>query len=400
MMLSATTVRTVATLATLASGAVGQTAYSWSPPFMERSEGRGASPTLGAFPDMRWQTVDGDHLGKTRLLKELALRLDDRSYSLAMGMGRRFARVSIDLARGDHASFGADFRANQKSPPARVFSMAVDWPTFIGSPLLRPASWGGLSDDYRFPFARSWATDGKDAIVSDFKFEGGVLANRAPWSESIFRGYYFDSYGPVLKSIPGTYRSMPPVRLHNNSQGVTARCNDSAFGTVHSGSYSRLFATTYGPAYANAAWHNKLVLFSMSRYTAPQAPVVHVWCLGKDPIGVDVGTGCNRVHIHGPGLSFTYTAQPLSADPTALSMSPYTVVPWFGALSNARLTVQAGWADSVTGRLSLTQASEVEIPASVPSGEVPKRRMLMQHGSTVTGPSGAYPYNPALRYGH
>lgn len=391
---------TVALLPILAELAAAQASHSYSPPELEGVEGRGYSPYVGAYPNMRWQTVDGDHLGKGLSIKELAFRLDDRSYNFSSGMGRRFANVSIRMADGDHATFGSDFNTNQKSTPTLVFTKAVSWPTFSGSPLLRPAQWGGLTGDYRFPFSRSWSTTGKHGILSDFVFQGGSLANLATWTDTTFRGYYFDSYGPPVTFVTGSYRSIPAVRLHNHSLGVTGRCNDSAFGQVPNGSYGRLFATVYGPASSKVAWRNHLILYSMSRYTAPQAPVIHAWCMGNDPIGFDLATGCNRLHILGPCLSFTYTAQPLSVDPTGLCVSPYSVVPWFPALASARLTMQAGWADSVTGQLRLTQACEVETPPSVPSGVTPKRVMLMQHGSTVVGPIADYVHNLGMRYGH
>lgn len=384
----------------LVGSVAAQVSYTFSPLELSLGEGRGYSPYVGAYPNMRWQTIDGDQLGKSLSIKEIDFRLDDRSYYSVVGMGRGFTNVSIRMADGDHATFGTNFSSNLKSTPTLVFSKAVQWPTLTGFPLLRPARWGGLTDDYRFPFSSSWSTQGKKSIVSDFTFQGGTLANRGAWAVNTFRGYYFDSYGPPITSVEGIYRSIPGMRLHNNSLGVTGRCNDSGFGPVANGSYGRIFATLYGPTHSTVALRKKLVLYSTSYYTAVQAPVVHVWGLRNDPTGVDYLTGCNRLHALGPYATFFYFTKPRSVDPRGYSGFVYSIVPWFALLSGLRVTMQAGWPDTVTNRLNLTQAREVTLPAAMPSGEIPKRGMLMQHGSTVVGPIGDYTHNLGMRYSH
>ena len=384
----------------LAESVAGQTSFVFSPPHLAVTEGRGNAPYVGAYPNMRWQTVDDDQRGKAMLIKELAVRLDGRSYNTIDGMGRAFTKVSIHMSDGDYATFGSDFSANLKSPPTLVFSKAVRWPTITGFPLLRPARWGGLTDDYRLPFSTQWSVTGKASIISDFTFQGGTLSNQAAWSDTIFRGYYFDSYGPPITSVDGTYRSIPAIRLHNNSAGVTGRCNDSAFGTIANGAYGHIYATLYGPNHSKVVWRNKLVMYSTSHYTAFNAPVIHAWGLRFDPVGFDFMTGCNRLHALGPYFSFTYQTAPRSVDPAGYSGFNYSVMPWLSGLSRLRVTMQAGWADSVTNNLNLTQAREVTLPMGIPSGNIPKRAMLLQHGASVVGPSDHYSYNPGMRYGY
>lgn len=383
---------TVTSASLFAQGAI------YSPKYMASTEGQYYSFHPGNFPAMHYQTVDGENRGKVASLKEIALRLDNRSYNSVTGMGRTWTNVTIQLGDGDIKTFSNNFAANIKSP-TRVFSATVTWPTMSGNPLTTPALWGGVTGRYRFPFSTQWTYLGKSDIVSDWTFTGGTLANNYNWLSTLSRSYYLDSYGSPTSTAFGTYKSIPPIRLNNNSPGVTGRCNDSAFGTTTVGAYAYIFANVYGPYYENVDWRNKLVMYSYSYYTAYNAPVIHAWGSQTNVTGVDLGTGCNKLHALGPYVLQTFITLPKSVRPDAYSGYRYIVVPWNQAFANLKVCMQAGWADSATGKFNMSQAREATLPASAPPSQTTERMAIFSYATSAPrGPYAEYIYNPAMRY--
>ncbi|MCA8955458.1 MAG: hypothetical protein KDC87_05255 [Planctomycetes bacterium] len=374
----------------------------YSPPSMATLEGQSASYYLGAYNPMRSQICDGEIRGKQATLKEIAFRLDGRNYfSTTTGAGRTYANVAIDLCDGDVVSMGTDYTANRKSTPTRVFSASVTWPTISGFPPKKPDTWGGAAGDYRFPFSTTWQTQGTADVLSEWSFSGGTLANNSPWLSTYFREYYFDSYGKPGSDAESTYASIPPVRLNNNSAGVTGRCNDSVFGSTTNGSYSMIYGTIYSKWHPNTAWQNKLVIHSVSYYTAPERPVIHAWGFITNPTGVDLGTGCNKLHMQGPMMFQRHVVPPLAVSSTAYSGYDYLVLDWQPLVSGLKMICQAAWDDSKTNAFNLTQAREMELPASPPVDTIARRGMIYTYGSFATqGPYGDYFYNPGFRYSY
>ena len=45
-------------------------------------------------------------------------------------------------------------------------------------------------------------------------------------------------------------------------------------------------------------------------------------------------------------------------------------------MTNFKLTMQAGWVDSQTGMMNLSQARELTLPASAPQSQVPARSAI------------------------
>jgi hypothetical protein len=347
---------------------------------------------------MRYQTVDGETRGRSATLREIALRLDYRGHTSDTAAGRRFGRVTIDLCDGDLNTFGASFTANQKSTPARVFSSSVTWPQQNGFPLATPAVWGGNAGEYTFPFTVTWLAAGTRDILSDWTFAGGTLLNSTNWPPTSPLSYYFDSYGDPINTTVATYRSIPDPRLNNTSAGVTGRCNDSAWGAVASGAYGYLWATVHGRWAANTQYRNKLVMYSSSYFTAPNAPVLHAWGFGTNAIGVDIGTGCNRLHINGPMFLQSFMVAPASVYNNGYSGYSPLAWPWLSAFANLKVTMQAAWTDSTTGGLGLTQAREATLPASAPPVRAALRSAIFSYnGGSALGPW-LYEANPALRY--
>lgn len=387
---------------TLATAGTAQTGHLYSPKFLAAKEGQYSTSIFGAYADMRYQTIDGENRGKVAVLKEVALRLDHRNHASYTAMGRTWTGVNIDVADGDAATFSSDFSTNRTSTPTRVFSGSVTWPSATGLPATRPTPWGGTNGEYRFPFSKSWLYLGQSDIVTDWQFSGGTLANSSVWSSTRSASYYMDSFGSGTSSTSATGENVPTTRLNNNSAGVTGRCNDSAWGTTTTGAYLYGYAYSYGSYYSNIDWRDKLVVRSYSYYTAPNAPVMHAWGFQTNKAGLDIGTGCNRLHISGPMLVHTHMVPPKSVNRSGYSGYKYFVTPWSANMANFKLTMQAAWVDSKSGMMNLSQARELTLPAAAPQSAVAARSAIYQRSgsATVSGPYGTYSYNPALRYAY
>jgi hypothetical protein len=386
-------------LALCAASSLSAQGVLHSPKDLAAVEGQYYSYLLGGWTSMRLQSLDGENRGSIASMKEIAFRLDNRSYYSSVGMGRTFSNVTLQLADGDIATMTNNYAGNMKSTPTTVFSASVTWPTMTGYPLTNPALWGGTTGAYRFPFTTQWLYLGKTDIVTDWTFTGGTLANNYAWTSTLSRYYYFDGFGNPNSTVGGTYVSIPTSRLDNTSPGVTGRCNDSAFGTTSIGAYSYIYATIYPQYYANVDWQNKLLIYSYSYYTAYNAPVIHAWGFQTNTTGINLGTGCNNMHALGPYVMQTFIVPPKTVNTSAYSGYRYNLVPWNNALANLKICMQGAWSDSVTGKLALSQAREVTLPASGPPTTVPERSGMYSYATNGPyGPYSTYPYNPPYRW--
>ncbi|MCB9869944.1 MAG: hypothetical protein H6837_08815 [Planctomycetes bacterium] len=391
--------RTLFAAAMLLCSAVSAQAL-YSPAYLQSTEGPLYGYYFGRYNTCTYQMVDGEIRGQVKSISEIATRLDYRSHTTSTAMGRTWANVTLKMCDGDYATFTNNLAANRKSSQTTVFSASVTWPTFTGNPLTQPAVFGGTGGHYRFPFSSNWLTLGQKDVLMEFDFKNGTLANNLTWGSTSSYYYYHDgyaSYSPT-SSLSGSRISIPSTRLNNNSAGVTFRCNDSAHSTT-TGSYLYLYGNYYGPWYSNVDWRDKLVMYSVSYYTRPSAPAVHAWGFSTNQTGVDIGTGCNRLHINGPMLLQFFMTPPLSAQSNSYSGYRYLVWPWQTAFAGFKVVGQAAWTDSVSGSLNLSQASENTLPSPPPNGEVRRSATILYPGSST--PIGPYPYyyaNPVMRY--
>ena len=376
-----------------------QGAPLYSPPDLASREGRSMSFHPGAFAIARYQFLDGDHIGKTGTLKEIAFRLNDEAYTVSTGMGHRWSNVTIDLADGDFLKFDRTLQTNLLSTPTLVFSSTVAWPTVAGKPTSRPAQWGGATAAYRFPFKTGWLYSGTKDLVSDWVFTGGTLANNTNFTSQV--PYRFDSWlVDINRGVSATSSALPAQALNNNSPGVTGRCNDSAWGSTVNGSYVDSRGTVYEPYYTSAAWRNKVVLQSASYYTAPSAPVIHAWGITAHTTGVDIGTGCYKLHL--PQVLFMQTMMTLPKNLSSSGLggwAPYLVFDWVPAvMSGLKVYTQGAWADTATGRLNVTRANILTLP-SVQFLSKPPRRASAFSSPTRPGGLSYHPFeNPVMRY--
>ncbi len=183
---------------------------------------------------------------------------------------------------------------------------------------------------------------------------------------------------------------------------MTGRCNDSS-QTPTIGSYLFAYGNVYGANYTIYNYRNKLQFYAASYYTAPGAPVFHAVGFQSDTAGVNLNTGCNKLHIKGPMILIPMMTLPKKIYSYGYSGILYQFVPWQPGLAGRKLTVQAAWADSQTKRLNLTQANELTLPASAPK-PLPERLMVLayRNSSTIANftPRPQYFYNPAFAYSH
>ena len=382
-----------------ASSVLGQGLYS--PPWVSLTEGSLYGYYLGRYPAGRYQMGDG-HSQSPNTLKSLSLRVDTRSYNNSNGSGRSWSNVRLTLGKTDLAKFTPTWTLNRRGNETMVFSAAVGWPTRTGFPIA--PVWGGGAGQYQFPFKTSYSHTGGDMLV-EFEFAGGVLSNKASWSSSASRFYWFDGYGVPSGANEAEGVNLPPVRLDNNSAGVTTRCNDTEYGTTTNGSYAYAYAAAYGALYGTISWRNKVRFYSYSYYTARNAPVIHAYGFLASKVGFNLNTGCNRLHAAGPLQFLTMHTLPKSLNSAGYSGYYEILIPWAPGLSNLTVVTQAGWADSKDGRLRITQARELTLPAALPPTAVAKRVMTHAYptssgyGPTGMPINGAYYANPAFRYG-
>lgn len=381
----------------LAASVTAQTTHFFSPEYLKGTEGRYFSYQLGSHPSMRYQMVDGENRGTASILKDVAFRLDHRNHSAnTTAIGRTWAKLVVELADGDITAVTNVFSTNLKSTPTQVFSGPVNWPDYNGTPPTSPTFWGGFTGAYVVPFKTRWVYRGQKDILSDWRFTGGTLDNSSSWTGA--RGYWFDSYEDPDEPLRGSYRRVPASRLHNNSKGVTSRCNDGYFGSNGTGAYANIFARVYGPSASNPSWRDQLVISSSSYYTAPGTSVIHAWAFATNDFGFNLNTGCNRLHLLGLILYFTLPVKPASTNPLAAATLTPFVTKWVDGLSTLRVLVQAGWRDSISGQLRLTQAHEVILPGAKPPAAPLRAAIYQTPGATVVGPDRSYFANPVLRY--
>lgn len=393
--------RALLALPLLATGSVltAQVSSLTSPAYLAATEGALHCREFGSEASMRYQLLDPENRGSAATLSSLALRADYRDFNQTSGMGRSWSQVDLRIGNGDAQKFGLLSPTNFVGAATRVFSGRVTWPTLSGLPFARPDAWGGLSGQLRFGFSQPWQYSGQLDILSDWSLQGGSLANGSTWNTNLSADYYLDSYhDPSVTTAHAAYSTLPLFRLDNTSFGVTGRCNDPAI-------QSKIGATLEAEAFlANQnhhvrSWRDQLVIRTRSLGCAPAAPVIHAFGVIANPAGVDLNTGCNRLHISGPIYTVPYQTQPLSRDPRGASDLQTLTFPWSKALAGLTLVMQAAWADSGSGAIGLTQASTAILPQDFSPATIPSRRATYAVGSSsAVAPNGLPQANPVLQY--
>ncbi len=318
----------------------------------------GASYTLffGTYAEQRHQQVCNELTGGgLKIMKSLGFRLDYKTFNTSNGGGRKWSNVTLKMAELSYASFSNNFsnNLNSASNVVQVYSSSVSWPTLAGTPTTKPAPWGtaGLT----FPFGNVWVYTAKAAILQEFIFQGGSLANNNSWSGSTRAGYDLDSVFTTLSF--GQYAGGP----------ATVNCADSAFTASTSvyaqdGSWLGVYSKLYpGPKANTMEWN------ITSYYTAPGKPVIHGISPGA-PGSLNIGAKCNPLYIN-PVVNIL-VPNVAGTDSRATAKAIVVSTPRGSVPLGTRLTAQTGWQDSVTGNLGLTSARDHTITNSVGVSDV------------------------------
>ncbi|MHC4512184.1 MAG: hypothetical protein ACYTGW_08035 [Planctomycetota bacterium] len=361
-------------------------------------EGQHYAYYLGRYADGRYQYADGENKGSAHSITEVGYRLDNRAHTTSTAMGRSWNNVSLQMSETTNfETMSKTWAQNIVGTQTMVFNGKADWDSMTGTPLLKPDIWGGLKGKLRFPFSKPWVYTGKDDILLDYSFQGGVLANAASWSGSQARSYYLDGESISTSSKSGVIQRIPSTRQN-------PACNDSAITYTGTGNNAYIYgsARTYGSNYSTLTYRNKLLFTHYSYYTAPEgAPVMHVIGLAGNAAGVDVGARCNRLHVDLAKPFFPIMLNTLKSNTSANSGTMGYLAPWDNAMAKFDLHLQAAWNDSKIGAFSLTEAVKITLPDGLPPDELPRRKMAYGYPSSVASATSvttsAYAH-PFVRY--
>jgi len=391
-------------LALALAAPLGAQGFLYSPKDLDsKTEGTYYCYYFGGFSNARQQYADGENSGKAAVIAAFNVRLDYRSHTSTTAPGRKWTNVMMSIGEGSVSGFSTTFSSNFTTTPQVVFNAAWSLPAVTGYPTTSPSIYGGLKGEYRVPFSTSFVYTGKGDIVHDWQFMGGTLDNNVTWTTSSVRTYYFDSYSSAseFSNVGSTYAYIPTTRLNNTSTGVTTRCNDSEHGSTTTGAYCLLYAYAYGPKYPIDNYRGRLYFYHVSYYTGYENPVIHGLAFANDTTGLDLGTGCNKLHLKGPMLLFPRVTMPSTYSSSGYSGYQFRLVPWIAAMSGLQVTVQAAWADSSTNRFALSQGRQATLPSGLP-GPAPQRIHTYQYQSptatTGFGPYNYYYMNPATAW--
>ena len=330
-------------LATLTSSVLAQ-GHLLTPAKGTATDGPDSTFIFGWAANQGHRFMDYSHTGTRRALKAVSFRADYRSHN---AIGRTWSKVTVHAAHGDWSSLQYNKSAAYKltDTPTKVFDAKWSFPALKGRPAINPDSWGGIRNLLSFRFKQPWAYNGKDAIFLEFRFSGGVADNNVPWVGGTPKGfeYYLDSMPEAMWRGSGANQSFPSKA----SKGAAA-CVDSGF----KGSGKGKVLASYLTATASLKTGAMAELGIYSYYTSQKNPVIYALGLGGNTTGFDIGTGCTRLY-----LDF--------AKPTALLFLPAPNNKAAYATLNLKAKrevwmttfwVQAGWADTATKRLLLTNA--------------------------------------------
>jgi hypothetical protein len=375
----------------------------YSPKDLASTEGQYYGYYFFRYSEPRWQQCDGENRGKVAVIASIAVRLDGTyNYNTSYGMGRTWSNVQLMISEGDLNNFTATFSTNATTTPTTVFSAGWSLPTVSGVQSPQPQPWGGSKGELKLPFKSTWIYTGKGDILTDWQYTGGTLANNSTWTGSTTRYYMIDSYGSAneYSSVSGSIQYIPSTRLNNNSTGVTTRCNDSEHGTSTSGAYAYLYTAVYGNKYPVDNYRGNLYTYFYSYYTGYENPVIHGLALSNNTAGVDLGTGCNKLHLVAPIVAVPRVTMPSSYSTSGYSGYKFSWIKWQNGFASVKVTVQAAWADSSTNAFALSQAVENTLPSG-PPGPAPMRMAIYNYNKTSATGSGPYNYyymNPAFCY--
>jgi len=370
--------------------ALGATAFAQGaitlPQGFLSTEGGGFARDFGSWSTMRQQIAEGNLRGKALIFTGVNYRHDYQSHTASTGMGRTFSNVSLRLSDTDYSTFGRTFANNVKGTANQVFNSKVSWPTITGNPVTKPALWGDLKGGLKFPFIGTWIYTGKNDLLFDWQFSGGVLANAGKWSGAATVEYYLDGVPLINYTGYTTWAYYPKTR---------PPCSDSSKSV---GAFSGLVAFFYNKDYPTVAWQDKLRVDLSASNIAPSQPVVNALGFAANTNGVNVGAKCNSLYVD---LSKGWIPLFGMAN-TSGSWKQQYLVKSSNTLTGIKLYLQAGYDDSKTKVFSLSQARMTETPRSLPPASTPKRKCYISYipNSTTGFVANTFYYMPLHQITH
>ena len=358
--------------------------YKYTPQGIASTEGAHYAYIVGSWSNMRTQQADNMHVGQSFQISQIAFRLDNRSHTSRTAMGRTWSSIKLVMSEmSNYATMSRTFATNTGSNATAVFDKKWSWPTQVGPPLLKPDVWSGVKGQLRFPFTKPWVYSGKNAMLADYTFNKGTLANGATWTSTRAAFFYLDSELITTSASKGTVERIPRI---------PPRCNDSGISFT-AGAYTYGYSIAYGKSSPVITQRGKLVFAHYSYYTAPNAPVVQALGFGGNRNGVNIGANCNPLYVDfaKPAVLMTFQTLP----PYGYSGIMGWTVPWQASLASKDIWLQAAWLDTNSKKLSLTSATLVTFPSRLPPDKLPDIKGVYQYRDS-TSATGVGPYKTGI----
>ena len=346
-----------------------------TPPGGLTKEGSGYSFFAGGWSRMRLQQADDMHRDAAATIEQMAWRLDNRSHDSSTAMGRTWSNMTLTMSeQTNFATMSRTFAANVGASPTVVFSNKWTWPTQVGTPLVRPDVWGGSKGQLRVPFTKPWVYSGKNAILADYTFKNGALANGAGFGTGFSlpdHPYYLDSAYISTDPKQGTGERLLPFPPH--------RCQDSAITFYPGPAVATAYSYAHGAASPTVTLRGKVEFVHYSYATAPAAPVIHALGAAGSKTGVLIGARCNRLYVDFNKPVFLLAFMTSSRGDSG---KMGWVAPWNEKLASRSIWLQAAWLESKTKAFSLTTPAHVWLPDALPPREPPRHKTLYWHDTT------------------
>ena len=369
-------------LATLTSSVLAQ-GHLLTPAKGTATDGPDSTFIFGWAANQGQRFMDYSHTGTRRALKAVSFRADYRNHN---AIGRTWSNVKVHAAHGDWSSLQYNRSTAYKlmDTPTKVFDAKWSFPALKGRPATNPDSWGGVRNLLSFGFTQPWNYNGKDAIFLEFQFSGGVADNNVSWVGGTPKGfeYYLDSMPEAMWRGSGANQSFP-----GKGSKSSTPCYDSAFKSSTKGKGN---AASLNISLSSGT---TIELGIRSYYTSQKSPVIYALGVAGNTAGLDIGTGCTRLYID-------------FAKPTALLFlpAPNNKSAYASLTLRAKqqtwmkeFWVQAGWADSTTQKLLLTNAVRAPVTAGT---LVPAATSYMAGGTKFNVWTSAPKGMPFMRYAY
>jgi len=299
-----------------------------SPPGYDWKDAPHTSQHFGAYPDARFQFLDGSLTTPAMTLRQIHLRLD--SVRNVTNSARSWEKVILLAAPCDYRRHTKILDQNASGPRQLVFLGKVTWPRVTTQPLPTAPipQWGGSSSSYRFPLRSPYLKPKNQDLLLDFHFGGGSLEFSGGWKGQL--SYAFDGIDELdrLRGATGFGSACGKVATQVEFLAFRKEAADKKRAGMLEGSL-----TTEG--------------------LRPAAPVLQSMGFG---INYQVAQSCPTTYLR--KVLFTALMQ---ADGSGRASRLVARVPHRRELAEMLFVAQAWYFDS-KGRLQVTPATQSSVP--------------------------------------